>query len=82
MIEILDELANRKGSKRNLSRMNELDALFGFPSKSFRSVHVAGTNGKGSVSTKIATCLTKQGYKTGLFTFPNINTFRERIEVD
>ena len=45
-------------------------------------IHVAGTNGKGSVSLKTARGLEQLGFKTGLFTSPHINTFRERVSVD
>lgn len=50
--------------------------------KNFLTVHVAGTNGKGSVSTKIAAALEAQGYKTGLYTSPHIDSFRERIQIN
>ncbi|MBN3036330.1 MAG: bifunctional folylpolyglutamate synthase/dihydrofolate synthase [Bacteroidales bacterium] len=52
------------------------------PEKRFRSVHVAGTNGKGSVSHFIASILQARGYKTGLFTSPHLKDFRERIRVN
>lgn len=45
-------------------------------------IHIAGTNGKGSVSIKVASALQKLGYTTGLFTSPHVNTFRERIQVN
>ena len=48
----------------------------------FKIITVAGTNGKGSVSLKLAKTLENQGFKTGLFTSPHINSFRERIQVD
>lgn len=68
--------------KKDWSRTLELMRLFGDPQKSFRSVHVAGTNGKGSVSLKVARALQHQGYRTGLYTSPHIVDFRERISVD
>jgi dihydrofolate synthase/folylpolyglutamate synthase len=70
----------KRGSK--LDRMRDLELVLGSPSKSFRKVHVAGTNGKGSVSTKIASALTQAGYKTGLYTSPHIHTMHERIMID
>lgn len=70
----------RRGAK--LETMRELEASFQFPSNSFRKIHIAGTNGKGSVSTKIASALTQLGYKTGLYTSPHIHTFHERIQID
>jgi dihydrofolate synthase/folylpolyglutamate synthase len=62
-----------------LEQMRALDCALGEPSKRFPSVHVGGTNGKGSVSWKLAHALTASGYKVGLFTSPHISTFRERI---
>jgi dihydrofolate synthase/folylpolyglutamate synthase len=52
------------------------------PQNSFKSIHVAGTNGKGSVTTKIAKVLQGSGYRVGIFTSPHIFTFTERIQVD
>jgi dihydrofolate synthase/folylpolyglutamate synthase len=52
------------------------------PEKRFKSIHVAGTNGKGSVSHLIASILQEQGYKTGLYTSPHLEDFRERIKVN
>lgn len=67
---------------RNLKNIDlALDCLE-HPEKSFSSVHVAGTNGKGSVSTKIAKGLELSGFRTGLFTSPHISTFRERIQIN
>ena len=62
--------------------MQRLDALLGYPHRSFRSVHIGGTNGKGSVSMKIAKALQKEGFKVGLYTSPHIVDFRERIQVN
>lgn len=56
--------------------------LLGHPEKNYRTIHIAGTNGKGSVSTKIASALQAAGYKTGLFTSPHISSFRERIQIN
>lgn len=53
----------------------------GNPHHDFRSVHVAGTKGKGSTSAMIESCLRDAGYRTGLYTSPHLHTFRERIEV-
>jgi dihydrofolate synthase / folylpolyglutamate synthase len=52
------------------------------PQKKFKSIHVAGTNGKGSVSHMLAAILQTTGYKTGLYTSPHLKDFRERIKVD
>ena len=63
----------------NLKEMRRIASHFGDPQKSLKIIHVAGTNGKGSVSLKIARGLQKLGFKTGLFISPHINSFRERI---
>jgi dihydrofolate synthase / folylpolyglutamate synthase len=52
------------------------------PQKKFKSVHIAGTNGKGSVSHMLAAVLQTAGYKTGLYTSPHLKDFRERIKID
>lgn len=65
-----------------LNEMRKLSEALGNPEKSFKVIHVAGTNGKGSVSLKVATCLEKLGFKTGMFTSPHIDTFRERVQVN
>ena len=65
-----------------LSEMRRAAAVFGDPQTSFKVIHVAGTNGKGSVSIKVARQLEKQGFKVGMFTSPHIDTFRERIQVN
>ena len=52
------------------------------PQNSFKSIHVAGTNGKGSVSHMLASILQEQGYKTGLYTSPHLEDFRERIKIN
>jgi dihydrofolate synthase/folylpolyglutamate synthase len=68
--------------KANLDNINELSELLNHPEKKFKSVHIAGTNGKGSVSNMIASIFKEAGYKTGLFTSPHLKDFRERIRVD
>lgn len=68
--------------KPGLQTSIDLDAYFGSPHRAFRSIHVAGTNGKGSVSNMIAASLQAAGYKTGLYTSPHLVDFRERIRVD
>ena len=59
-----------------------LDDYFGNPHLKYRTIHVAGTNGKGSVSHMIASVLQEAGYKTGLYTSPHLRDFRERIRVN
>ncbi|HEY3371294.1 MAG TPA: Mur ligase family protein, partial [Prolixibacteraceae bacterium] len=68
--------------KDNLDNTIRLDAMYDFPHRTFRSIHVAGTNGKGSVSHMLASVLQEAGYKTGLYTSPHLKDFRERIRVD
>lgn len=71
-----------RGSRPGLSRTRELVEKLGSPQKRCRFIHVAGTNGKGSISAMLASILTKAGYKTGLYTSPYISRFNERISVD
>ena len=68
--------------KANLDNTLKLDAYFGSPHRRFRSAHVAGTNGKGSVSHMLASILQEAGYRTGLYTSPHLKDFRERIKID
>lgn len=64
------------------TRLGELLTLMGDPHKELKYVHVAGTNGKGSVCAMLAEILRRAGYKTGLFTSPYIEVFNERIRVN
>ncbi|MDF1560762.1 MAG: bifunctional folylpolyglutamate synthase/dihydrofolate synthase [Bacteroidales bacterium] len=68
--------------KGDLNNTLELDRLFGHPHSRYRTVHVAGTNGKGSVSHMIAAVMQAAGWRTGLYTSPHLKDFRERIKVD
>lgn len=68
--------------KANLNNTLKLDRHLGHPHHRFKSIHVAGTNGKGSVSHMLASVLQSAGYKTGLYTSPHLLDFRERIRVD
>lgn len=68
--------------KDNLDNTIRLDEMFDYPHRTFKSIHVAGTNGKGSVSHMIASILQEAGYKTGLYTSPHLKDFRERIRVN
>ena len=69
-------------SRPGLERITELLARLGNPQEALHVVHVAGTNGKGSTSTFIASVLQEAGYRTGLFTSPYIMEFAERIRVN
>ncbi len=68
--------------KPGLERVEALDSLFGHPHRRYRTIHVAGTNGKGSVSHMLASVLQANGYRTGLYTSPHLVDFRERMRVD
>lgn len=68
--------------KPSLKNIEALSAAFGNPERSLRFVHVAGTNGKGSVSNMLASILTESGQKTGLFTSPHLFDFTERVRVN
>lgn len=70
------------GVKFGLSNMLLLLEALNHPENAFKSIHVAGTNGKGSVTTKIAKALACSHAKVGLFTSPHINSFRERIQIN
>lgn len=68
--------------KANLDNTLALDAHFGSPHRRFRTIHVAGTNGKGSVSHMLASILQETGLRVGLYTSPHLKDFRERIRVN
>ena len=68
--------------KANLDNTVALCNLLNNPQHSFKSIHVAGTNGKGSVSHMLASILQTAGFRTGLYTSPHLKDFRERIRVN
>lgn len=68
--------------KPGLDSTRTLDKAFGHPHRSFKIIHVGGTNGKGSTAHTIASILQCQGYKVGLYTSPHLVDFRERIRVN
>ena len=68
--------------KEGLANTLLLDEHFGHPHRSYRTIHVAGTNGKGSTSHTLAAILQSAGYKVGLFTSPHLIDFRERIRIN
>ncbi|MGI6295358.1 MAG: bifunctional folylpolyglutamate synthase/dihydrofolate synthase [Armatimonadota bacterium] len=80
-LEYLDSLL-KFGIKFGLERISALAAAFGDPHKQLRVIHVAGTNGKGSTCTFIASILREAGYRTGLYLSPYVFDVRERIQVD
>ena len=68
--------------KEGLSNTRALDEHFGHPHRQFKTIHVAGTNGKGSCSHTLAAILQSAGYKVGLYTSPHLVDFRERIRIN
>lgn len=68
--------------KKDLTNTLNLAKELNHPEKKFKSIHVAGTNGKGSCSHMIASVLQEAGYKVGLYTSPHLKDFRERIKVN
>lgn len=71
-----------KAYKANLDNIKALCSELKHPQESIKTIHIAGTNGKGSVAHFLASIFQEQGYKTGLFTSPHLFDFRERIKVD
>lgn len=68
--------------KNNLTNTLELCAALDNPQEKFKTIHIAGTNGKGSTSHMLAAIMQSAGYKTGLYTSPHLKDFRERIKVN
>lgn len=69
------------GINLGLQRMEELDRRLGNPEKELKVIHVAGTNGKGSVVTFLSSCLAEAGYKVGIYTSPFLERFSERLRI-
>lgn len=82
--ELIGELFPRLsgGIRWGLERTEHLLGAVGDPQRAFRSLHVGGTNGKGSVSATLASVLRAAGHRVGLYTSPHLCSFRERIQVD
>ncbi len=82
MHEILKYLYSleRFGIKLGLEVMQKLTKALGHPERKFKSIHIAGTNGKGSTAAFLASILQEAGYKTGLYTSPHLVRFNERIK--
>jgi dihydrofolate synthase/folylpolyglutamate synthase len=68
--------------KKDLTNIVKLSEHLGNPHKQFKSIHIAGTNGKGSTSHMLASIFQEAGYKTGLYTSPHLKDFRERIRIN
>ncbi len=89
--ETLDYLYNQmpeyqrigeRAYKVGLDNSLALDRIFGHPHRHYKTIHVAGTNGKGSTSHLLAAILQESGYRVGLYTSPHLTDFRERIRVN
>jgi len=81
VLERLYGLASR-GAVLGLARMRAASARFGHPERRFFALHVAGTNGKGSVSAMTAAMALEAGVRVGLYTSPHLCSFSERIQID
>ncbi|WP_244835294.1 folylpolyglutamate synthase/dihydrofolate synthase family protein [Clostridium sp. BJN0001] len=73
---------HRFGSKADLKRTEHILEMLKSPHKKVKFIHVAGTNGKGSITSIIAEILKEYGYKTGMYTSPYLNEFEERIQIN
>lgn len=73
--------AGSKAYKPGIDNMLFFDQLTGHPHRKYPAIHIAGTNGKGSVSNMLASCLAASGLRTGLYTSPHILDFRERMRI-
>ena len=81
-LDILNKLHGEASPFLRLDNIQKLLKYLGDPHKNFLVIHVAGTNGKGSVSSKIAKALSVSGYKVGSFISPHIESFCERVNID
>ncbi|MFK7907351.1 MAG: bifunctional folylpolyglutamate synthase/dihydrofolate synthase, partial [Chitinophagales bacterium] len=71
-----------KAFKKDLNNIIALCEYLGQPHQSFKSIHIAGTNGKGSTAHALAAVLQQAGYKVGLYSSPHYRDFRERIKIN
>jgi dihydrofolate synthase/folylpolyglutamate synthase len=76
------QLQGASAYKKDLGNTLLLAEHLGNPEKKIKTIHVAGTNGKGSVSSMLASILQEAGYKTGLYTSPHLKDFRERVKIN
>ena len=75
----------RQGSsayKKDLTNILNFSKHLGFPEQNFKSIHIAGTNGKGSTSHMLASILQESSLRVGLYTSPHLKDFRERIKIN
>ena len=77
----LDELSTF-GTKLGLSRIEKLVGYLDNPQLHYKTIHVTGTNGKGSVSSMLSSILTMSNIKTGLYISPHLVSYTERIQID
>lgn len=76
------QTAGRTAYREGLESITEMCRAMGNPQQHYMTIHIAGTNGKGSVAHMLASILQSAGYRTGLYTSPHLQDFRERIRVD
>jgi dihydrofolate synthase / folylpolyglutamate synthase len=81
IIKRLYAISRFSGKNHGLSQILKLSEALSHPERSFKSIHIAGSNGKGSVALKIAKALEYAGFTVGIYTSPHISSFRERIDV-
>ena len=79
VLKYLDDLYGMLGYDLGLDRMEALMEEMGNPQEKVKVIHVAGTNGKGSVCSFISSVLAKQGYKVGVYTSPHLEKYNERF---
>ncbi len=82
IILYLYNLRSSKGIDLTLERIKDALTAAGNPNEKFKSIHIAGTKGKGSISTMLASILKESGYNVGLYTSPHLTDFRERLRVN
>jgi len=82
VISYLYNLRSSKGIELTLKRIKDALSVAGNPHEKFKSIHIAGTKGKGSISTMLASILKESHYNVGLYTSPHLIDFRERIQIN
>ena len=75
------QVVGKRAYKPGIETMKAFDAVLGHPHRNYPTIHVAGTNGKGSVSSMMAAALSACGMKVGLYTSPHLKDFRERMKI-
>ena len=82
ILKYLENTSYKKGIKLGLNRIKNILDDFGSPQNNFKSIHIAGTNGKGSAAIYLSRLLESFGYKTGLYTSPHLQRYTERISIN